>query len=273
MKTLLQNSSRFYFKHLGLWAALISPLLVPLLLLRLVMHYSYLGKLELIYIIFFAVILSIIGVLVEIMLIQASSELVENPTARLSARLKERFTQAWGLFLPFIFVKIIISIIILSIPFLLTVVIHVTNPALNNIAAVGNTLWIGFFVMLFLFSGYAIVVEKLRGLKAMQRSATLFFKEPLATTLNFAILVLFWGAVFVIFASLADFIIAAATGNLKLLGSEYFSLWWEKLVMDIFATLSLPLLVLIMTILYVRLKNIVSAKKLTTVSDAPALQN
>lgn len=250
MKKLFQTSISLYFHNFWLFFVIISPLVIPVVVLRIAMRYMYLGNLTLIYSILFGFILSIIGIFVEYILIKTSYELLVPATVPFS--IKKKWAEAKKQFWPFLFLKILVSIIVISLPFLLGTILNALKfgSLISTLGLIINLAWLVIMALLFLFSSYALIIEKLNLKKALGRSLQLIKQQPITTTLSFIVILIAFGIILVLLASITQVVIAMLTGTLNILTNEYMSLWWESLVQQIYLFISLPFIVCLTTVLY-----------------------
>jgi hypothetical protein len=252
MLSLLKKTTNLYLKNFWLYLKIISPLLIPLLALRLIAHYTYLGRLTIIFSTLFGVILGIASILIEIIIIKSSYRLLTADSgAIVKISLKQQWKQAARAFFPYLYLKILIGVIILSLPFALKLIgSYLVLPQDLYILTIIMVVWIISFVLLFLFSTYSFVIEKQRGSRALKRSASLFLSRPFYTLYRFLGGIAFFGGILIILASLTKIIIALLADKIFVLFNPYLSLWWQKLLIDIYALLAMPIVVIITTIIF-----------------------
>lgn len=259
MKHILTTTLNLYRHNFWLFLLILAPLFLPVLGLRLIMHFTYLGKLEFIYIVLFGLIFSFISLLVEYILIYTSNQLLTDPAGLVP--LKKQWAGVFKKFPPFIWLKILISVILLSIPTLLVTLAHYLVPSLQLFVGNFNIVWLGTFIVLFMFSGYALIVEGLPGTKALTRSSYLLMMNPLKLITSFIVVLVLFGLGLIILASLTTIAVALISGTYDIIASEYLTLWWETLIQQIYLILSLPLLTCLTTVLYQEARQTAETKK------------
>jgi len=249
MLSLLKKTTNLYLKNFWLYLKIISPLLIPLLALRLIAHYTYLGRLTIIFSTLFGIILVIVALLVEISLISTSYRLLKTKGT-------DDYTPASNssLFFPYLYLKIIIALITLSLPlFLKSLQNYVTDTVFYffNIISFG---WIVAWAFLLLFGPYVLIIKKMNTAKSLKYSINLFLQKPISIILKFSSGVIFFGLILVILGSLTNVLIAVLIDQTAILFNPYLSPWWQKLVIDIYTLLGLPIVVIITTIIFYEIR-------------------
>jgi len=261
MFILTKKIIKTYFSQFWFYIKIILPMLLPLLTLRLIGHYLYLGgRLTLIFSTLFGLILLVLGVIIEIILIQVSWQIIKQTQS--ATNLKQQWKKAMSVFWSYLGLKILLAIITCSVPFILSwIKPGIENEFLKLIINLVIITWLAGFSILFIFSNYILITEKSGIIKALDKGTDLLVQKPLETIIKFIINILIIAIIIIFISIITNVIIAIINRQMYILTNPYLSPWWQKLVIDVYAVLSLPLLIILSTIMFADLKKNIKSKE------------
>jgi hypothetical protein len=252
MKHLLTTTIRIYTKNIAHYNKIMAIVLVPVIILRVIANYAEFGsQLNVAFSTIFGIILNFVLLLVILFIIKTTDELVKPAPTKPTK--KELTNCAKTKFFEFIILVIAIGLITLSVPILMLffkkfIPFETAQITLETIAY----LWAMIISLLFIFSSFSLILENNSPIRALKRSAELFGRKPLETVAQLIIAFILVGIFFTLLAAIANVSIGFITKQTDLLFNaelvRYFSPWWKSLIIDIFAYLGLPLLLIATTI-------------------------
>lgn len=268
MKHLLTTTIRLYFQNIGLYNKILAIVLIPVILLRIIAHYADFGnQLNVAFSTIFGIILNLVLLCVILFIIKTTEELtLENPRKPTQ---KELTDCAKNKFLELLILIIWIGLITLSIPILMIflkkfISFETVQITVETIAY----LWAIIISLLFIFSSFSLILENNSPISALKRAASLFTRKPFETTVQLLAIGLLFGIFFTVLAVIANISLGFITQQTDLLFNaeltRYFSPWWKNLIIDIFAYLGLPLLLIATTVRFNYLRKMDSETKIAS---------
>jgi len=249
---LIKQSLKQYFQPFPLYLFAILPLIIPTISLRIISQYTYIGSLKIVYGTLFGVILAIIAMLVEIVLIKKTFALIQNQPVP-----KSTWKYAWNKFIPYAVIKIIIAIATLSLPRLLQYI----GPKITDsqqifqIFSIIIIVWVTLSVLIFLFVSYVFLIKETTITQAFKQGVAMFSRKPLYIFIELFINIIIFGIILILAASVVTLIIAIVTKQINLLFNPYLDIWWQNIIIDVFAFFALPFIVIVTTLIYTKLNS------------------
>ncbi len=239
-------------------------------MLRVIANYAEFGsQLNVAFSTIFGVILNLVLLYVILCIIKTTDELTKIPPSKPTQ--KELTSCAKNKFLELLILLIAIGLITLSVPILILflkkfITIETVQITLETIAYI----WALIISLLFIFSSFSLILENNSPARALKRSAKLFMRKPFETSAHLLAAAILFGIFFTVLASVANMSLGFITKQTDLLFNaelmRYFSLWWKSLIIDIFAYLGLPLLLIATSVRFNYLRKM--DEKLTTGNTA-----
>ena len=251
MTHIIRNAFRLYIRRFSLYLTLLSPVVIPTILLHIIGRYANFGELAPVFTTIFGVILNIVTLFVLLSLITASAAMESlNPV-----RARIVFRDAFSRSIPFLALFIIVSLITFSVPAFLAIIGQkIENAYSLTFLSIISASWIIAVTLLSLFASYIFVIEKQGPIKSIKGSVTLFLHHPLKTSLLLICILLVTIMISLVVAILTTLIIAVITHQTDILFNpelaESLSPWWKDLIVSIYAYLGLPYLVIATTSLF-----------------------
>lgn len=264
-RQLILETIKIYRRNVKIIFKILSLLIVPILVLRILFHYTNLQFLEIFYALLFGVIVAFLGILVKIMIIYLVPN--ENHIAHNLARESEKggyaqseidkfrfktfqspqfknlFKESLKKFISYIWLVIITTFITLSVPLFGTAVLIFDLPNYYNyLIYFVITLWSFIFSLLFVFVIYGLVLRDKKGLKAILYSKNIVLKSPIEIVFKIIVLLVFFGFFLTILSVLVNLLIAGIIGQVELLAKQL--PWWAAITVDLCAILGLPFLII-----------------------------
>lgn len=267
MLSIIKSTINLYLKNFWLYLKIIFPLLIPVAVLPLIGHYTSLGRLNIVFSTLFGIILIIIGMFIEIIMISASYQLIKAGNVKVQIPLQQKWKQAGHKFFSYLYLKIITTVIVLSLPLIVKSFQNYLPNYIFNPLRIIAIAWIAVFTLLFLFSTYILIIENQQVISAIKKSKELFLRRPFGIILKLAGGIVCFGAILIVMSIITEIILAVILKQTYILFNPYLSPWWQKLTMNVYTLLGLPLLVILMTIIFADLTAIAKAKHESKTSD------
>lgn len=247
---LISQTIKIYHRNLKIIFKILSLLIAPILVLRLLFHYANLQFLEIFYALLFGALAALLGIVVKIMIIylippaRASSDDQVASAARLrTLQFKNLFKQSIRKSLSYIWIVVITTFITLSVPLFGNALLGFDLANYYNyLIYFIIILWSFIFSLLFVFVIYGLVLANKKGLSAIFYSKDLVLKSPLEIALKIIILLLFFGAWLILLSAIINSAIAVLIGQFDQLTRDL--PWWANITVDLCAILGLPFLII-----------------------------
>lgn len=250
MFSLIKSTINLYIKHFWLYLKIISPLLIPVAVLPIIGHYASLGRLSIVFSTLFGVILMILELFVEVIMISSSYQLITTTDAAAQISLKQKWHEGVRKFFSYLYLKIITAIVVLSLPLIVKSLQNYLPNYIFNPLRIIATAWIAVFTLLFLFSAYVLIIENKQAISSIKKSKKLFLQKPFGIILKLIGGATFLGTILILMSMITNVIIAISLKQTYILLNPYLSPWWQKLTINIYGLLGLPLFVILITYLF-----------------------